>query len=220
MATFKDMMKQISNEKVNATARKHNVISAMTVYLHMCNSFCVMDDAIVDANLNTVVENLLDCEKTVSLDVLSYLADNMSVLVSMLILDYKGFRDTFADLIEVEIALDDLPHDERVSQRTAFLPENLPSTVSMKIGESYFDDDIMTAMVDLMINSFVKYKNTVLSRTVDNYIKQYVENEQIIVGILLSNIVYIIRGCNHNRAFLPTLYMMVKDAKQFFGIDY
>lgn len=212
MSTFRSAM------MASHTVRKNDIVSALSFYVNVCNSICEMDEAVLYANFNSVTENLLDCEKTISLDVLSYLADNMSIIVSMLVLDYKGFRDTLADLIEVEIALDELPMQDRIERRKMFTPNDLPTTLSMKLGESHFDNDIMKSITDLMINSFIKYKDTVLSRTIDNYMIQYSHEEKIIVGMLLSNIVYIVRGCNHNRAFLPTIGMMVNDAKQFFKI--
>ena len=212
MSTFKSAMMS-SN-----TLRKNDIVSALSFYVNVCNSICEMDEAVLYANFNSVTENLLDCEKTISLDVLSYLADNMSIICSMLVLDYKGFRDTLADLIEVEIALDDLPMPERIERRKLFEPNDLPATLSMKLGENHFGEDEMIAIIHIMANSFHKYEDTLLSRTINNYVEHYSNDEKIIVGMLLSNIVYIVRGCNHNRAFLPTIGMMVNDAKQFFKI--
>jgi hypothetical protein len=81
-----------------------------------------------------------------------------------------------------------------------------------------FDADIVTLLFDTAIKSFSKYDGTVLDNTLVNAVKTYSYDDKKVVGILLSNYMYLLRGLNHNSKFLATINMLLSDFRKVMKI--
>jgi hypothetical protein len=221
MSNFKDAMaastsygKEDSNIVYSLSKNK-----AAAGYLGILTQFCILDEAVLYTNENTVINNFIDFEKRISLEIMAYVAENAGLIASMLILNYKGFRDILADLIEIELKIDDLSLSERIYQRKAVdMPESFFKGRSMTLGSDMFDADIVTLLFDTAIKSFSKYDGTVLDNTLVNAVKTYSYDDKKVVGILLSNYMYLLRGLNHNSKFLATINMLLSDFRKVMKI--
>ena len=188
-------------------------------YLDTIIHFSKLDESVYYVNATSIIDNMLDSEKTISADVMVYLMQNMSLIITLLVIDYKDFRNIFATLLEDEIRFEDMTEQERIVERRKVEPIGLPKSKIMTIDKDCFNGKELSALLYLAMKSFTKIENSAFADFVNEYEEtQYTDDDRAIVGTLLSDFMHIIRGCNHNRKFIPTMHMVLEDAKKTFRL--
>ena len=71
----------------------------LDAYITIISSFCIPDEDAIAANMVVADREFSDDERIVSLESLSFVADNASLFFAMLVLNYKGFRDVVAQAV-------------------------------------------------------------------------------------------------------------------------
>lgn len=197
-------------------------MSLIKTYLGWTAFVAKLDPDVLEANSEIVFEKTPDDEKKLSMDVLSYIASNFSLLILVLADDFIHTRDIMADFIEQEIELDDLDPIKRKEKReTMQLKSKDPvpkesGIIDLTQNELTYD---MTAKLIAAVNqSYLKYINTNVDTRYQNITEQLQDEDFIIIGYILSNYFYILRALNYNPKCLVTVADILDRYKKYLNI--
>ena len=230
--TLSTPKKPVNSKQITPAAKQAQVsendnnvrVLSMSQYVYNLMLESVSEFATLDTNFLKLNNNLYDTdgviesEREISFDVMTYLAEYFSVLCAALVLDYKHCRDAFASGIEEEIALSEMSKEEHEIARAKLeeTDDPIPFTYSMHIGITMFNDETLQLLLNRVANGFEKLNKTDLKNVLDDATNNLSEDDKLIIGMIVSNYVYFIRGCNHNVKFFTTVCQII----EFFKADY
>lgn len=184
-------------------------MSLIKTYLGWTAFIAKLDPDVLEANSEIVFEKTPDDEKKLSMDVLSYIASNFSLLMLALADDFIHARDIMADFIEQEIELDDLDPVKRKEKRKAMqlkskdpVPKESGIIDLARNGLTY---DLAAKLIAAINQSYLKYIDTNVDTRYQNITEQLQDEDFIVMGYILSNYFYILRALNYNPGCLVTV---------------
>lgn len=216
---FKSAVNDQQNKSVfQIPTRSFDINVLAAAYVNTASTFADFDMDIVKAN-DALVHKDTFSERTVSIESAMFVAENLSFLLSMLILNYKDFRDYVADIISCEVSIDCASDKDRKKSRINMkIQDPLPITYTMSIGITVFSPEVLANLYDAGLNSFTTNASESLISAINNAMKTYSKKDRKDVGILLSSYIYILRALNYNPSFFARVADLVQSFKQDYGI--
>lgn len=197
-------------------------MSLIKTYLGWTAFVAKLDPDVLEANSEIVFEKTPEDEKKLSMDVLSYIASNFSLLMLILADDFIHTRDIMADFIEQEIELDGLDPVKRKEKREAMqlkskdpVPKESEIIDLARNGLTY---DLAAKLIAAINQSYLKYIDTNVDTRYQNITEQLQDEDFIVTGYILSNYFYILRALNYNPKCLVTVADILNRYKKYLNI--
>lgn len=184
----------------------------LTAYVGVVNSFGVFDKDIALVNHKVMYDNKLEFDRQVSIESAMFIADNFALLIGALVLDIDNCRDIMASAIDKEIEIDELPGSEKYAARAKLnVKKSVPSTHCMELGFTVFNNLTLSTLYQHAVLSFTGNEQTDFAERVGTY--ALTNDDKLILGMILSNFVYLLRAFNNNAAFFDQMIGIVSKIK-------
>lgn len=213
----------VTQNNVTRSDNKLNVITptyyVYNVVMNLLKDFAILDEGFLKLNNNLYdTDAVLDSEREVSFDVMAYLADNLGVLCAAMAMDYRHCRDAIAAELEYEMSMNEMTAQEHIVARNKVLVKDdpIPFTYSMHIGITTFSETLIVELLNKISDSFTRVDRSPNADVINKAVESLSNEDKLIIGMIVSNYMYFVRGCNHNAKFLATVTQTI----ELFKADY
>lgn len=195
--------------------------STLAFYTGIAESYCRLSREFIDDNVAAIYQGLPDDERMVSLEACMFIASRAGFITAALILDYKGCRDMFINVLSSELDLLQLPYDARAAHRVkSGNARDIGFSHVIELGSTVYTPEILSGIALEVRRSIDAISGTDLSAAVDAKFAGYTQEDADMVGLIMSNPVYLLVAFNNNAVFLHAVTSMCEDIASDYNIAF